>query len=261
MEESLRDLSQHLKEASSLLSTLVDSGQLYCPNSSNDGNQTAINSSPTSTVRSESQQRSSGSGLSTANIRNRIGSAVARARSMITSSASTGVYSRLSQRERLRASTSAAIVNQPTSKRKKKDTSPSKKAFEFVLVNVSVENESWAITDENTALRGLIEVTTVSKEAEIRAEIGKATRLKYPMVNDGDFEFLRATRRKLSKPVSCLSYDYEQIKLLAGQGSIYVKLKDGLDCLLVDDPSGDDEGIMFDQLHFYLTFLSMQICF
>ena len=218
MEESLRDLSQHLKETSSLLSTLVDSGQLCCPNSSNDGNQTAINSSPTSTVRSESQQRSSGSGLSTANIRNRIGSAVARARSMITSSASTGVYSRLSQRERLRASTSAAIVNQPTSKRKKKDTSPSKKAFEFVLV--SVENESWAITDENTALRGLIEVTTVSKEAEIRAEIGKATRLKYPMVNDGDFEFLRATRRKLSKPVSCLSYDYEQITLLAGQGSI-----------------------------------------
>ena len=261
MEESLRDLSQHLKEVSSLLSTLVDSGQLRCPNSSNDGNQAAINSSPTSTVRSESQPRSSGSGLSTANIRNRIGSAIAHARSIITSSASTGVYSRLSQRERLRASTSAAIVNQPTSKRKKKDTSPSKKAFEFVLVNASVENESWAITDENTALRGLIEVTTVSKGKEIRAEIGKATRFKYPMVNDGDFEFLRDTRRKLSKPVSCLSYDYEQIKLLAGQGSIYVKLKDGLDCLLVDVPSGDDEGNMFDQLHPHLTFLSIQICF
>ena len=56
------------------------------------------------------------------------------------------------------------------------------------------------------------------------------------MVNDGDFEFLRATRRKLSKPVSCPSYDYEQIKLLADQGSIYVKLKDGLDCLLVTTP-------------------------
>ena len=136
-----------------------------------------------------------------------------------------------------------------------------KKAFEFVLVNVSVENESWPITDENTALRGLIEVTTVSKEAETRTEIGKATRFKYPMVNDGDFEFLRATKRKLSKPVSCQSYDYEQIKLLAGQGSIYVKLKHGLDGLLVGDPSGDDEDIMFDQLHFYLTFLRVQICF
>ena len=54
---------------------------------------------------------------------------------------------------------------------------------------------------------------------------------------------------------------YEQIKLRAVQGSIYVKLKDGLDCLLVDDPSGDDEGIMFDQLHFYLTFLSLQSAF
>ena len=56
------------------------------------------------------------------------------------------------------------------------------------------------------------------------------------MVNDGDFEFLRSTQRKLSKPVSCQSYDYEQIELLAGQGSLYVKLKDGLDSLLVDDP-------------------------
>ena len=64
------------------------------------------------------------------------------------------------------------------------------------------------------------------------------------MVSDSDFEFLRATRRKLSKPVSCQSYYYQQVKLLAGQGSIYVKLKDGLGCLLVDD-SCDDEGTVF----------------
>ncbi|CAB4036236.1 Hypothetical predicted protein, partial [Paramuricea clavata] len=83
-----------------------------------------------------------------------------------------------------------------------------------------------------------------SKEAEICAEIGKATRLKYPMVSDSNFEFLRATRRKLLKLVSCQSYDYQQVKLLASQGSIYVKLKDGLECLLVDD-SCDDEDTVF----------------
>ena len=70
---------------------------------------------------------------------------------------------------------------------------PLKKTFEFVLVNISVESESWAITDENIVLRRLIELTTAMKEAEIRAEIGKATRMNFPMVSDTDFEFLRAT--------------------------------------------------------------------
>ena len=80
MEESLRDLSQHLKEASSLLSTLVDSGQLCCPSSSNDGNQAAINS-----------------------IKPGFNCSI--------------------------EATSATIVNQPTSKRKKKDTSPVEKGI------------------------------------------------------------------------------------------------------------------------------------
>ena len=86
MEENLRNLSQHLREASSLLSTFLDSDQLCCPNSSNGGNQAVINSSSGSSVRSgevrsEVQPRSSGTRFSAASIGNRIGSAVARARS------------------------------------------------------------------------------------------------------------------------------------------------------------------------------------
>jgi hypothetical protein len=121
MEGNLRELSQHLKEASSLLSTLLDSGQLSSANSINGiiNNQAAVvpqstvsrsTAASTASRSEETAVRSevrSGIGLSTA-IGSRIGSAVARARSMITSSASGGAYSRLSQRERLRASTSAA---------------------------------------------------------------------------------------------------------------------------------------------------------
>ena len=119
MEKNLCNLSEHLREAYSLMSTFLDRGQLCCPNSSNGGNQSVINSTSASSaqpehgirfseVQSKAQPRSSGTGLSAASIGNRIGSAVAHARSMITSLAFTGVYSRLSQRERLRASTSAA---------------------------------------------------------------------------------------------------------------------------------------------------------
>ena len=135
MEKNLCNLSEHLREASSLMSTFLDRGQLCCPNSSNGGNQSVINSTSASSaqpehsvrfseVQSKAQPRSSGTGLSAASIGNRIGSAVAHARSMITSSAFTGVYSRLSQRERLRASTSAAVVNQPPKKKERKRIPP-----------------------------------------------------------------------------------------------------------------------------------------
>ena len=46
--------------------------------------------------------------------------------------------------------------------------------------------------------------------------------------------FLPANRRKLSIPVSCGEYSYKQVKLLCGQGAIYVKLKSGLNCLICD---------------------------
>ena len=47
--------------------------------------------------------------------------------------------------------------------------------------------------------------------------------------------FLRANRRKLSTPVSCEEYTYKQVKLLCGQGAIYIKMKSGLNCLTCDD--------------------------
>lgn len=260
MEENLRELSKRLSEASSLLTTVLDSGQLSSESRSVQNIRTndTTHSSTTSTARishslsgtSRSRETSvstnppSGNGLSNA-IGHRIGSAVARARSMITSSSSGGLYSRLSRRERLRASSPSSQLN---NKRSKQEAAPLKKVFEFVLVNVCAESESWIINDENVALRGLIEITTASNEAEIRSEIGKATRIKFPMVSDSDFEFLRASRRKLSKPVNCRAFDYQQVKLLAGQGSIYIKVKDGLDCLFIDESSlneVDEEGMFF----------------
>lgn len=227
MEENLRQLSEHLSQASTLLTSVLGS---------TGGPSDNISRSNTSAR----QPSLASSGIAAAAIGTNISGAVARARSMMTHSASQGVYSRLNQRERLRASTSSSAIPH-RNKRQKKEVET--KAFEFVLMNITLESESWAIAEENIALRGLIEITTNSKEADIRQAIGKATRQKFSMISNDDFEFLRATRRKLSKPVCCQAFDYKQLKLLAGQGSIYVKLKDGMDCLLVRDDDDNDEGI------------------
>jgi hypothetical protein len=62
--------------------------------------------------------------------------------------------------------------------------------------------------------------------------VRKAIQLKYSAVMPPDLEFLKANRRKLTRPVNCQEYSFQQIKLLAGQGSIYVKIRSGFDFVL-----------------------------
>jgi len=203
MDESLRNLSSHLSKASNIISSMLDKSTSQAS--------TSVTPAPASNV------------------------ALNRARAMLNSSISRGNFTRMNKRERLRAQ---ASDSDKTSAKKKKESV--EKTFEFVLVDVSkLEEENWAISNEIIVLRGLIDISTESKECEIRKEIGDAIRMKFPAVNDGDFEFLRATRRKLSKPVNCKGYDYKQLKVVAGQGAIYIKAKDGLECLL--GPLDDQE--------------------
>lgn len=82
------------------------------------------------------------------------------------------------------------------------------------------------------ATSGLIQLSPESFEGDIRRKLGEVTRVKFPTVADSDFVFLRAIRRKLSIPVTCDSFAYKQLKVVAGQGAIYVKLKLGFECLL-----------------------------
>lgn len=165
-----------------------------------------------------------------------VSSALQRARSMLnfsTQSAS-GLTKRLNKRERLRATSTQGDQKK---KAKKEDL----KAFEFVLISIDDEDEhDWVISDDKIMLRGLIELSSDASEATIRSKIGQATRVNYPIVTDSDFVFLRATRRKLSIPVSCNSFGYKQLKVVAGQGAIYVKLKAGFECLLSEKKDSID---------------------
>ena len=66
------------------------------------------------------------------------------------------------------------------------------------------------------------------QEKTFKKALSDAIALKHPYIQD-DIEFLAVTRRTVTKPVSSSEYNYNQVKVLAGQGSIYVKEKQGLD--------------------------------
>ncbi len=42
--------------------------------------------------------------------------------------------------------------------------------------------------------------------------------------------------------MNCGDFDFKQIKILAGQGSIYVKLKDWVYCLISEESNDDDDA-------------------
>ena len=137
---------------------------------------------------------------------NQVFSALQRVRSMLNSSqaSASGLWKRLNKHERLRASSTANDRGQ-RKKVKKEDF----KAFEFVLVSLGDEDEDeWTISNDKIMLRTLIQLSPESSEADIQSKLGEVMRLKFPTVADSDFVCLRAIRRKLSIPVTCDSFAY-----------------------------------------------------
>ena len=110
--------------------------------------------------------------------------------------------------------------------------------------------DEYMITSDNIMLRVFVNLMATDSESQIREKIGEAIRLKYPLVRNNDFVFLHAKCCKLTIPVTSQEYSFKQVKLLAGQGAIYIKMKDRLNCFCQEEnktASDDDstiEGIL-----------------
>ena len=227
MEENLRRLSTCLNQASQMVTELAGNRR---------GNSVGTSFDETTTNTAMAS----------------VGQAVTRARSMMQQSTARGAFRRLNGRERLRASTSTNSAP-VSSKRSKLDT---EKVFEFVLVRVDDSHiddidvdkpdtpDSWMLTEESVVVRGFITLNSGASEQVVRKALCDAIQLKYPAVASQDLVFLKANRRKLTQPVNCQEYSYKQLKLLAGQGAIYIKLRTGYNFLL--DNQNTDNGSMED---------------
>lgn len=219
--DHLQRLSNCLTQATRVVQELVTSNQ----NAAGTNNQGAL----TAVGQAARANTVTGTGMLA------VGQAVNRARAMMTQSTSRGMFSRLNSRERLRATSSTNL--QVPGKAKKAKLDP--KVFEFVLVKVDDENEdsdsTLMLTDDSIVLRGFITLDQEASEMDVRKALSDAINMKYPVVAGQDLVFLKANRRRLSQPVNCHEYSFKQIKSLAGQGSIYVRVKQGYSFLLDEE--------------------------
>ena len=150
---------------------------------------------------------------------------------MITNASQSGAMRGLNQRERLRST--------PYPSKKPSETL---KKVKFVLVrNCNATEQNITISDEIIILRGLVELQSSFKEADIRKSLIEAIKGSYPLLNEDDFVFMMATRRTLTEPVKSCEFDFNSIKLLIGQGSLYVMLKEHKEFLLKNSFSSDED--------------------
>ena len=204
MEKNLKDLASCLKQAGEIVDKLNGSRTSAC----------------------EDITTPSSAGFQSAMFS--ISSTVERARSMVNSSSTSASFARLNKKEVLRA------MNPQLSKKAK----PVEKTFEFVFLSFEEEDghdgKAFLLDDHAIKLRGFVSLDSFMDEKQIRNRFEEAIQLEYPTVPGRYFEFLKANGRKLTKPVLAGEFTFKEIRLLAGQGCIYLKIKDGFECFLED---------------------------
>ena len=130
---------------------------------------------------------------------------------------------------------------------------PEPKMFELICLNhVSqiIEEESlesdgiipdYSITKDDILLCGTVDVMTDDNEQLMREKICKVIGVRLPNVTEFDFDFVKVSRKIVSTPVCSTDqcWDYARVKVIAGQGKLYVRLNQSID-LLQDTNIGKD---------------------
>ena len=168
-----------------------------------------------------------------------------RARSMMQSSTNGGVFRRLNQSERLRASSG---TNFPQGKKGKKAEQVKQKPFEFALLNCTREDsddeEDDNLRREMIVERGIATLGEQDSESTIREKLVSSLKDKYGMIGLNDFQFVKLAQKKIS--ILHLSkgaeYSYEIAKKLVGQGLLYIRIKKHFQFVIDEHVSEDSES-------------------
>ena len=174
---------------------------------------------------------------------------LARAKSMLAASSNAGLYRRLNKNERLRAAAgkSSSLQGSSSSKKEKPLRSSEKKPFEFALLRApevdSDGEEEDSLRKEYVINRGIITLTPSDTEKLIRDKIVSSLKPRYPMIENRDFEFVKVVQKKISvlQLGKGTQYDYSVVKKLAGQGLLYIRMKQAMQFAVDEDIQVEDD--------------------
>ena len=182
--------------------------------------------------------------VSSSNVRR----ALDHARNMIRSSTASGTYRRLNRSERLQA---AAPFNN-RNKTQAKPVARKKKALEFALLECFGDSNDEDLVEEHhlkwdsVIANGMIMLTEEDDEQSVRNAIKESVGKKFPIIRANDFEFVKVRQKKISvlELGPGTEYNYSVVKKMAGQGLLYVKVKEGFECVYGESSDDSDEILL-----------------
>lgn len=88
------------------------------------------------------------------------------------------------------------------------------------------ENEEYIIKEEMILVKGEFDLLTGANEQTIRQELKELFKVKFPLISENDFDFVKRERNTILSPVvkENHSWDYAHVKHLCGAGKLYVRL-------------------------------------
>ena len=179
-----------------------------------------------------------------------IAETLARARSMMNTSSSRGLYRRLNRNERLRATAESATKN----KTAKKTKNIEKRPFEFALLRAiseesDEEDEVETLKKEKIVERGMVVLNEDDSELCVRGKIVSSLKSEYGLLGPNDFDFVKVTQKKISvlRLAEGTEYNYSVVKKLAGQGLLYIRMKKAYNFVLSESDSGQDQSDWLDE--------------
>ena len=181
-----------------------------------------------------------------------IAETLSRARSMMNTSSSRGLYRRLNRNERLRATTESATKN----KTAKKTKNIEKRPFEFVLLKAiseesDEEEEVETLKKERIAIveRGMVVLSEDDSELCVRGKIVSSLKSEYGLLGPNDFDIVKVTQKKISvlRLAEGTEYNYSVVKKLAGQGLLYIRMKKAYNFVLNESHSAQDQSDWLDE--------------
>ena len=96
---------------------------------------------------------------------------------------------------------------------------------------------------ENVVERGIIELSEDDNEQVICQKLLSSLKATYSIIGPNDFEFVKVTQKRISvlRMAERTEYNFAVVKKLAGQGSLYIRIKQGYEFVLNETSVSDDE--------------------
>ena len=231
MDEEVKGrVSSLLSEASRLLMS---------SNSSN----TAMN--PSTAAITNSAVNSAAAVNSSATTQRTLHETLRRAQGMLSASTSSGLCLRLNRQERLRAASGSSYQrDKPAKINSKKE----KKAMEFALLRCwetdltddleEVHHLKW----DSIIANGILMLAEGDDENTIRNALKESLKAKFPLLGVNDFDFVKVRHKKVStlQLGPGTEYNYAVVKKMAGQGLLYIKVKQEYEYVYSTEDESDD---------------------